>query len=267
MKKKILWFISVLYLIAGISIAITKAQPGPSYTAKVVIPSATETRKAIEALSQESDFAQAFPGVDLKSKNKKLVLTSAGIETADPAKGNLSMFRSIKIFLIKSDGSNEVLVASNTNIPPNATNKLMMNLNKQLTDKSTGVDPSSTIEQILSRLPGVTTSGGEIRVRGSDSAPLFVIDGSEKRSMTGVEPSDILTINVLKDASETGMYGVRGANGVIVVKTKSANLGVGKNSGSLGNFDQDSKVTIKIEYLLRAPLAAENAVNISLGYK
>jgi TonB-dependent SusC/RagA subfamily outer membrane receptor len=92
------------------------------------------------------------------------------------------------------------------------------------------------IEQVLeSKVPGLmvtrTVDGGiAIRMRGnnsffSGSEPLYVIDGipvtpGPGGALSGVNPYDIATIKVLKDPAETALYGVRGANGVIVVTTK-----------------------------------------------
>ncbi len=96
--------------------------------------------------------------------------------------------------------------------------------------------PGRAIEQLLmSRFPGVvvtrTPDGGiAVRIRGTTSIhgsnePLYVIDGLPIRpgpggGLTGINPYDIESIEVLKDAASTTMYGVRGANGVIVIKTK-----------------------------------------------
>lgn len=68
-----------------------------------------------------------------------------------------------------------------------------------------------------------------IRVRGvgtyaGDQNPLIVIDGIV-RDMTAfnmLDPNDVKNVNVLKDASATAVYGVRGANGVIIVTTNAA---------------------------------------------
>ena len=96
--------------------------------------------------------------------------------------------------------------------------------------------PGESIEELLmTRFPGVSvirTSDGGIAVRirratslhGSNE-PLYVIDGipiqpGPNRSLTGLNPYDIESIEVLKDAISTAMYGGRGANGVIVIKTK-----------------------------------------------
>lgn len=93
-----------------------------------------------------------------------------------------------------------------------------------------------SIEQILAnRVAGVQlgrTSDGTltVRIRGannwnSDNEPLYVIDNvpitpGPGGALTGLNPYDIESIKVLKDAVSTTMYGARGANGVIVIKTK-----------------------------------------------
>lgn len=93
-----------------------------------------------------------------------------------------------------------------------------------------------SIEQILaSRVAGVQlgrTADGTltVRIRGvnnwnADSAPLYVIDNvpitpGPGGALEGLNPYDIESIKVLKDAVSTTMYGARGANGVIVIKTK-----------------------------------------------
>jgi TonB-dependent starch-binding outer membrane protein SusC len=99
--------------------------------------------------------------------------------------------------------------------------------------------PDEPIEkQLAARVPGVivtrTPDGGiAIRLRGpssilGSSTPLYIVDGmaiepGPNGSLTGINPLDIASIEVLKDATATSMYGVRGANGVIVIKTKIAN--------------------------------------------
>ena len=96
--------------------------------------------------------------------------------------------------------------------------------------------PGKPIEELLmSRFPGVQVTrapdgGIAVRIRGTTSIygsnePLYVIDGVPIRprpggALFGINPYDIASIKVLKDAASTTMYGVRGANGVIVVTTK-----------------------------------------------
>jgi TonB-dependent starch-binding outer membrane protein SusC len=96
--------------------------------------------------------------------------------------------------------------------------------------------PNIPIEQLLqSKVPGIVVSrtedgGVAIRIRGASSfntsnAPLYVIDGTPTSAgpggaVPGINPYDIDTIKVLKDPAELTMYGSRGANGVIVIRTK-----------------------------------------------
>lgn len=97
--------------------------------------------------------------------------------------------------------------------------------------------PGESIEKVLmARIPGIyasRTSDGSlaIRIRGGSSLqgnndPLYIIDGvpiepGPNGALTGINPKDIASIEVLKDAANTTMYGLRGANGVIIIKTKS----------------------------------------------
>lgn len=76
--------------------------------------------------------------------------------------------------------------------------------------------------QETSGIPGAEPT---IRIRGvntinGNSSPLYVIDGVPRDNMTDINPSDVASIQVLKDASATSIYGSRGANGVILIETK-----------------------------------------------
>ncbi len=102
------------------------------------------------------------------------------------------------------------------------------------------VPVSSVSEALAGRIAGVNVTSSEgglgaeisIRVRGGISLtqsnePLYIIDGfpSESTEFSSLNASDIESIDVLKDASSTAIYGARGANGVIVVTTKSGAAG------------------------------------------
>ena len=99
--------------------------------------------------------------------------------------------------------------------------------------------PTQSIEQqLMAKVPGVIVSRTEsgdvaIRIRGGSSAygnnePLYIVDGQAVipgpgGGLSGLNPNDIESIKVLKDAASMSMYGSRGGNGVIVIKTKQAN--------------------------------------------
>ena len=103
----------------------------------------------------------------------------------------------------------------------------------QLSNKDMATTPVANVSNaIAGKIPGVVTTQGSgapgaddatINIRGratfGDSDPLVLVDGIE-RKMNQVSPDDIESISVLKDASATAVYGVRGANGVILVTTK-----------------------------------------------
>lgn len=105
--------------------------------------------------------------------------------------------------------------------------------------------PVSSVTNVLAgQMTGLTTvqysgepgsDAAEIFVRGkatwADSSPLIQVDGVE-RSMSDIDPSEIESITVLKDASATAVFGVRGANGVILITTKRGKEGKAKISFS-----------------------------------
>ena len=95
--------------------------------------------------------------------------------------------------------------------------------------------PSARLEELLQgRVAGVrvfrTPGGIAVRIRGTSSIhgsnePLYVVDGfpvsaGPGGALVGINPHDIKSIRVLKNASETAQYGVRGANGVVLITTK-----------------------------------------------
>ena len=98
--------------------------------------------------------------------------------------------------------------------------------------------PGLSLEQLLvTRVPGLSLTRARdghlvIHIRGTstllgDEEPLFVVNGLALETPIGgnlwsINPHDIESITVLRDAASTAMYGVRGANGVIVIKTKQS---------------------------------------------
>lgn len=77
----------------------------------------------------------------------------------------------------------------------------------------------------ITRSSGEAGSGVNMTLRGTrsingDNSPLFIIDGMEG-SYDELNPNDIASIEVLKDASSTAVYGAAGANGVIIITTKT----------------------------------------------
>jgi TonB-linked SusC/RagA family outer membrane protein len=105
------------------------------------------------------------------------------------------------------------------------------------------VPVTSAADAITGRMAGVQVTRTEgspdaeikIRVRGGgsitqDNSPLYLVDGFPVDNLSAIAPTDIESIDVLKDASSTAIYGARGANGVIIVTTKGGFKGKGKVS-------------------------------------
>lgn len=123
---------------------------------------------------------------------------------------------------------------------------------------------SSAAEALSGRLPGVnvTSADGEpgaeirIRVRGGtslsqDNSPLFVVDGFIVGGIDNIPVNDIASIDVLKDAAATAIYGARGSNGVIVVTTKSP--AAGKTTINYNNYYQFNELPQDRKYKVLSP--------------
>lgn len=153
------------------------------------------------------------------------------------------------------------------------------------------VPVATAAEAMTGRLAGVqivSTEGSpdaevNIRVRGGgsitqDSSPLLIVDGFPVNSINDISPSDIENITVLKDASSTAIYGSRGANGVVIITTKSGRDG--KVAVSINSFygmkqiantvdvlDPDDFVAWQYEYaMLRDSEDISSYENIFGGY-
>lgn len=86
---------------------------------------------------------------------------------------------------------------------------------------------SNMYDYLRGRVPGVVVGpGNSITIRGINSInastePLILVDGVEVNDLSSINPLDVYSVDVLKDASSS-IYGVRGGNGVILITTKGA---------------------------------------------
>jgi len=133
--------------------------------------------------------------------------------------------------------------------------------------------PVNNVAQALQgKLPGVNVVSGDgrpdadisIRVRGGGSitqsnSPLFIVDGFPVSSISDIPASEIASIDVLKDASSTAIYGARGANGVILVTTKKAEGG--KVKVTYDGYAQVKSVAKTLE-----TLSAQDYLKYQWGY-
>jgi TonB-linked SusC/RagA family outer membrane protein len=120
-----------------------------------------------------------------------------------------------------------------------------LNAEQGLQGKVTGVQVIST-----SGAPG---AGAAVRVRGvgtfNNSSPIFVVDGVILDDISFLNSSDIASMEVLKDASATAIYGSRGANGVIIITTKTGTMGQEKASFNINSEFGIQHLAKKIDLL------------------
>lgn len=115
------------------------------------------------------------------------------------------------------------------------------------------VPSANPLESIQGKVPGVditrssgsASSGVNINIRGTrsisaDNGPLIIVDGVQYPSLQDLSPNDISSMEILKDASSTAIYGSRGANGVILITTKKGIAG--EATVSLNSYYGISKV-------------------------
>ena len=139
------------------------------------------------------------------------------------------------------------------------TQRKISNIGAQSSMKMEGIKtPSASLTTTLAgRLAGVVAvqrtgepgkDAADIWIRGistpNTSSPLVLVDGVE-RSFNDIDPEDIESLTTLKDASATAVYGVRGANGVILIKTKPGK--VGKPTVSADYYESFTRFTKMVD--------------------
>ncbi|OQP45298.1 hypothetical protein A4H97_32755 [Niastella yeongjuensis] len=140
-----------------------------------------------------------------------------------------------------SENLNEVVVLGYTSIAKRELTGAVSSLNPQMITRV----QSNNLVQSLVGVPGLRVNGGasgvgDVRIRGNRSllasnSPVIILDGMPyNESLNTIDQYDIASIDVLKDASATTLYGSKGSNGVIVITTKKALKG--KTSITLDNY-------------------------------
>jgi TonB-linked SusC/RagA family outer membrane protein len=151
--------------------------------------------------------------VDVKSKTSLSVILNVGAKSIDEVV--VVGYGSVK----KSD-----LTTSVSKIDSRAIkDRPITNLTDALTGQLAGIQT-----QVVSGVPGEDV---QITIRGNSSldaasSPLYVIDGVISETIGTINPSDVESVQVLKDAASTAIYGARGSAGIILVETKKAKEGM-----------------------------------------
>jgi len=178
-----------------------------------------------------TDFNGAYT-INVSSNNSVLVFSFIGYKSQEITVGGQS---TINLTLETEDtGIEEVVVVGYGTMRKSDVTGSVSKVNVEDLKKVTTIDAAQAIQ---GRVAGVNVmsnsgnpgSGVKIRVRGigtiNNSDPLFVVDGFPMGDISHIAPTDVESMEVLKDASATAIYGSRGANGVILIKTRSGSKG------------------------------------------
>lgn len=171
--------------------------------------------------------------LEVPSLDEVLVVSYIGYETMEiPIEGRTEIFIEMSQMAFAGD---EIVVVGYGEI---RRSDLTGSISSVSSAEITQVPTTNAIEAIQGKVPGMDItrgsgqpgSGFSIQIRGNRSLtagnnPLFIVDGIPFGSIDDINPSDIESIEVLKDASSTAIYGSRGANGVVLISTKQAARG------------------------------------------
>ena len=199
---------------------------------------ATVKVKGNAGVGAVSDFDGNFI-ISVPSENSTLVFTYVGMKTKEVKIGKK---REFKLTLEDDNAIGEVVVVGYGQQKKASVVGAITQTTGKVLERAGGV--SDIGSALTGNLPGVITSSSsgmpgdedpKIVIRGvsswNSSDPLVLVDGIE-RPMSSVDIHSVQSISVLKDASATAVYGVKGANGVILITTKRGTEGKAKISAS-----------------------------------
>ena len=190
-----------------------------------------------------SDYEGKFE-MEVPESVKTLVVSFVGMATQEVAAG-----KNLKITMSEnSEVIQEVVVTGYGTVAKGAYAGSAQAVKAEDIEKK---NPSDVTKALAGEVAGVqvsTSSGqpgtiGTIRIRGigsisASSTPLYVVDGIplDAASISSIDPGDIASTTILKDATATSLYGSRGANGVILITTKK-----GRSNGDDAKIEIDVK--------------------------
>lgn len=195
------------------------------------VPGATIVLKGSSSVGTTTDGEGSF-SLELPDGSTTLVVSSIGYLTQEVDIANKSMIEITLQSDVKS--LSEVVV---TGYSSQSKRDITGSVATVDTKELTKVSAPNVAQQLQGRVSGVTvtsnnTPGGEatVRIRGfgtiNNNDPLYVIDGvPTKGGLNSINPNNIESMQVLKDASSASIYGSRAANGVIIITTKKGKSG------------------------------------------
>lgn len=245
--------VSLLLLMAGTLSAQTIKGNVADNTGEPII-GATVMEQGVSGNGTVTDIDGNFSLV-LKGSSKKLQISYVGMKSQIVDVANQS---NVSVALDDEATSlNDVVVIGYGTVKKKDLTGSVATVNSEVLQ---AVPVANASEALTGKMPGVqitTTEGSpdaevKIRVRGGGSItqsnePLYIVDGFPVDGISDIPANDIEDITVLKDASSTAIYGSRGANGVILVTTKSGKSG--KTSVSYNAYYSWKKMAKKLDVI------------------
>ncbi|WEA00648.1 TonB-dependent receptor [Mucilaginibacter sp. SJ] len=189
--------------------------------------------------------------------NDVIIISAMGYLTQRIVIGNET---TLKITLLEDNKGLDEVVVVGQGIQKKAS---VIGAISSVSTKELSQSPVSNISNALAgRLPGLISiqrSGlqgsddAQLLIRGvatlNGSGPMVVVDGVEGRTMADIEPSDIESVSILKDATATAVYGIRGANGVVLITSRR------------GSSSKAPAISLTSQYGLQSPTRIPDVVN------
>ncbi|WP_037497747.1 SusC/RagA family TonB-linked outer membrane protein [Sphingobacterium deserti] len=235
MSKKLIYSILILVCLASVSVAFAQtSRQGTIVEAATGKPigDATVTIKGTQR--QTNTNANGRFTLEKVASGSTLIISSIGYSSLEiPAESDLS---AIQLTPSTKDLDEVVVIAYGTSKKSDFTGSVSTISGEQL-QRAQVSSISKALQGLAPGLQSVSSSGqpgtdATIRIRGigsinASSDPLYVVDGVPYGgSLSAINPADVESISVLKDATASALYGSRAANGVILVTTKQGRSGV-----------------------------------------
>lgn len=231
--------------------------------------------KGNTAIGAVTDLSGEFK-LNVPSENTTIVVSYVGMVTKEFKVGKKRVFN---VVLAEDNQLQEVVVVGYGQQKKASVVGAITQTTGKVLERAAGI--SDLGAALTGNLPGVVTTASsgmpgeeepQIVIRGAsswnNSSPLVLVDGIE-RPMSSVEMSSVATISVLKDASATAVYGVKGANGVILITTKRGQEGKAQISVSANAVMKiPSKLPDKLDSydaMIARNTAIEHELNLNPG--
>ena len=233
MKRKLMLLLACLFVGIGLATAQTQKVTGVVISEEDGQPVIGATvRVADTDMGTITDVDGTFTLNNVPSSANTLIISFVGMQTQE-----VGIQPNVRVTL-KSDAEllDEVMVVAYGTAKRSAFTGSAGEMKSEKLEMRAVTSATSALSGTVAGVQMTSSSGepgqsGSIRIRGigsinASSDPLYIVDGAPyEAGIANINPQDIESISILKDASASAIYGARGANGVVIITTKKAKAG------------------------------------------